>query len=282
MRRDDVPEGRAVEEHVVPREGKAKASRSPAEMNVGDHPRAVGEVPEMRRCVLAKGPEDARDDELRSGDDDAVGDVALEAGGRDVEDGELDAIVARHDVRDEASRLDAVPRGARQVTYQTPIALGPREERRRLGAARRHARGEVKEHRPRARVLGRCTVVVATGVVDVPAEARARVTAASHVRRRGDPVELGERRVGGAATHRHGERATAPRVATLDPFVDVATEACELGEIDGARAVRRGETLTPRSVDEEPLLGIADERRLDGANVGRAGSSRLELTHLVE
>ena len=161
------------------------------------------------------------------------------------------------------------------------VAVGPRDDRLRLGARARLARREVEQAGPRARLRGGQRVVVAARVVAQPAQPRRRQLALVEPRRERDAdrarVTSG---IVAAQRARDRERAPALPVAPRRPAIDLGVERGELRAIVGARAGLEVEAVPPAAEVPDALLGLAaaqrlvDDRRAVGGVRLRSRSSR--------
>src|SRR5687768_4395802 len=114
------------------------------------------------------------------------------------------------------------------------VAVGPGEKVGRLFARIAHARSEIKEAGPRARLRRRQPIVVSTRVVDPPQEARAREALLLEPLAHRDAIERREVGIAGAFMEREVEGAPPFAVAPRDPPVDLAAKTRELGQVFGA------------------------------------------------
>ena len=145
-------------------------------MKIGDEPRCVAERGGERRGSLAPRTIEARRDEHRARQHHLAGDDATRAFGARVVGIDRHAAGDRLHVDDELAEADAVGHRLRQPAGQPAVALRPREhDVAVLGIG--VARGVIVDAGPRGRVGEIAAEVVATAVLDPPAQARRRVAA---------------------------------------------------------------------------------------------------------
>jgi len=210
----------------------------------------------MRR-VESRGPLaprtiEARGDEHRARQHDLAGHDATRAFGARVVGVDRHAARDRLDVDDELAETDAVGHRLRQPAGQPAIALRPREhDVAVLGID--VARGVVMDAGPRGGVGEVAAEVVATAVLDPPAQARRRVAARGEEVGHRDAVQLGEG-AGCPRPARHGEPATAGAVPPATIAVHLQPEALELGAVVGVGAGRREQPFVPATEEEQSLL----------------------------
>src|SRR5204863_4277528 len=108
-----------------------------------------------------------------------------------------------------------------EVSDEAAVAFGPGDERLRLSAGPAHARGEVEESGPGARLARGQPVVVAARVVNEPAQTRRVEAARPQPLVHRDAVERDRFGVVRAVRDGDGERAPSLRVAPARPTVNL-------------------------------------------------------------
>ncbi len=260
VRRVHVAERSALADHVVPRERETVGGGRLVERHVRDDPGARGEA----LALVLEPAHDAPGGEARQGAHDVLGRRLPDDASHRVEPAHDDAVRERADLEDDDPGAD--PRGVAggEGVDEATVALRPGQQRSRLVARYGDAGREVVERGPGARPLEGGAEVVAARVLDVPAKRPRGEALAREPGRRADPVERDEVGVPRAPRRRDGERAPALVVAPPGAGVDDGTEALVLAEIVRRRPGEREEPLVPDAAVEEPLLGVAAERALDG------------------
>src|SRR5947209_10796566 len=167
------------------------------------------------------------------------------------------------------------------MTNEATVAFGPSDERLRLRASPAHARGEVEESGPRARLACGQPVVVAARVVNEPAQAR-RIETARHqpfVHR--DAVERRRFRIVRAVRDGNRERSSSLRVAPARPTVNLRVEDLELSSVVAALARVQVESLVPATAIKNSLFGVAADELLRDYRLTLRVES-FEHAHLVQ
>src|SRR5262245_8155955 len=180
MRRDDITERRALVKNVIPGEWKITLRTRPRtilQRQISDHPRAKMKLSNVRRRIVAIRPHDVARHKLRRRKDHARRVESARILSFLIERDDVNTAVSRYQLDRRAIELNVFFRFRKQVLDETPIALRPRNQRLRFNSRRLHTRTEVKQSGPGARLFERHSVVVATGVVDPPAQTRTREAA---------------------------------------------------------------------------------------------------------
>jgi hypothetical protein len=165
-------------------------------------------------------------------------------------------------VCDGEAEPDARARLLVEVSDEVAVAFGPGDERLRLRAGPTHARGEVEESGPRARLLHPQPVVVAAGVIDEPAQTRRREAARVHPLGHRDAVERQNFRVVRATRDGDGEGASSFRVAPAGPTVNLRVEGLKLARVRLGLARAQVQTFVPAATVEDSLFGVAADELL--------------------
>jgi len=254
VRRIDVAEAGAVEQHVVPGRRRAVAFlRRRRQVQVGDQPRRI--VAGQRRAAQRagnRGP-DARQHEGRRRPDQPL---RLDADGFAVaQHVDRDARLALVDAPDQRAGQQPPLGMTRQAAHQPRVAVGRSQHAVGRGVGRLAvAAREIVQPGPGRGLRGAGAVVVAARVVGQPAHRRCRVAVLVQPAGEGDAVERPPLRVGRRPCH--GQREGAPAVAAARPlqFVHVFVEAALLPALAGIDGALRQQALFPQAVAEHPLL----------------------------
>ena len=267
--RNDVPERRAVVQHVVPRERIALPRRPIAKREVRDRPRCVLERGSERRWRIAPWTDRAHRAEARRGDDHALRGERARLLRRGAERDQIDAAVLRRDVRDDESGSHPAGHRAREMRRDATVAFRPGHDLLRSGAGRAEACREIKEGSPGAGLIEPPAVVVAASVIDEPAKSCRGEAPPVHPRRHGDGVERCDLRVGRPRGDRDRERAPAALVAPGGKPRDLGVESGLLPCVLGRRAGVKPQAFVPPSAIEETLLRLATEELLADDGIAR-------------
>src|SRR5205085_1224909 len=189
--------------------------------------------------------------------------------------------IPRAYVGDGQAEADARARLLVEVSDESPVAFGPGDERLRLRAGPAHARGEVEESGPRARLLRPQPVVVAARVVNEPAQARRSEAARVHPLGHREAVERRRLRVVRAVSDGDREGAPARGVAPAGPSVNLRVEGPELARVLFRLARAQVEALVPAPSVEDPLFGVAADELLGDDRLA-FGVRAFEHAQLVE
>src|SRR5437588_850186 len=167
------------------------------------------------------------------------------------------------------------------MTDETTVAFGPSDERLRLSARSSHARGEVEESGPRARLACGQPVVVAARVVNEPAQTRRVQTARIQPLVHRDAVERDRFGVVRAVGDWDSERPSSLRVAPARPTVNLRVEVLELARVLGGLARVQVEALVPATAIKNSLFGVAADELLGDYRLALVIKT-FEHAHLVQ
>src|SRR6266542_1640717 len=145
------------------------------------------------------------------------------------------------------------------MLHETTIAGGPRKELGRFVARIFETRREVEKAGPCARIFSAQAVIVATCIIDEPAQASALEVASIQPGGHRHPIERGDRGVVRAMGHRNRESPPSPLIAKGNPLVDLSMKPFELRQVLRRGAGPRIEPFVPAPVKEDPFLGSAQQ-----------------------
>src|SRR6185369_15820110 len=245
----------------------------------------------MRRRIVSIRSHDVPRDKLWRREDHSLRAKTTRVAPFSIKRDHVNPIIHRYQFHRGTIELNVCFRFLEQVLDQASIALGPRDQRLRFNSGLLHSRTEIKETSPCARLIEHHSVIVATRIINPPAQPRTHETTLVHPFANGYAIESRDFSVVGTSRHRKRKRAAALTVAPCNPPVNLGVELLKLLFVAVTRTGVKVKPFVPATFVKDAFFRIATKELLgnhglavfvfsfDDAHLGKKRDERRVLFH---